>query len=87
MITRIFLFFFVAKCRSLARRRMKKEKPQITQITQIKKVEVKVEVEEEVPFGQINVCGTSSSLSSQLLNFLSSLFSCPFACLRGLFSW
>jgi hypothetical protein len=74
MITRIFLFFFVAKCRSLARRRMKKEKPQITQITQIKKVEV----EEEVPFGQINVRGTSSSLSSHLLNFLSSLFSCPF---------
>jgi hypothetical protein len=26
-----------------------------------KKVEVKVEVEEEVPFGQINACGTSSS--------------------------
>jgi hypothetical protein len=31
-----------------------------------------------VPFGQINVCGTSSSPSSHLLNFLSSLFSCHF---------
>jgi len=36
-------------------------KPQITQMTQIKKVEVKVEVEEEVPFGQINACGEGSS--------------------------